>query len=198
MRLPELHVGDTWTWVSQDAYPAKVTYQVTGQDEVEGHPCYVIQISMIPSPPGMVGKQTMFLSQGNLEIMRVQSRWELDDGSIGEETSTFSYSTTQPRYPLYVGKTWEVTKIEEDVASWRGGPLTFETSSRYEVERREGITVAAGSFRCFKVVRYDHGSDRPSAIAWLAPQTKCFPVRWEDRDEAGNVVELASYTLPGD
>ncbi len=199
MQLPELNIGDTWTWASRiDRDHLELTYKVVGEDKVEGQSCYVIQASMVPSPPGIIGEQIMMLSNQTLDVIRMQSQWESGDGSIGEETVTLSYSYSESPYPLNIGKVWEVIKTEEDIASWREEPLIFESSSRYEVQCKEDITVAAGSFKCFKVVRYDHGSDQPSNITWLSDETKYLPVKWEDMDDAGNVMELNSYYSLGD
>lgn len=182
-QLVELSIGDTWTWGAAEGPEQRiVTQEVVDHAIVEGTPCYVIHNSMSPSPPGLIDGFITKISSETLDPITMLAKWKtnggrIEEGSLEEESSSTSYVYSEPPYPLTVGKTWDVSETEVTKADWRENALTFEDSSRYLVEQIEEITVPAGTFRCFKIIVYRHGSDSPSDIKWLSAETKYFLVK---------------------
>ena len=111
---------------------------------------------------------------------------------------TYSYAPIGvTKYPLVVGKEITFTETEtSDITVLGEKETTSETSTyTYKVESIEQVTVPAGTFRCFKVVKYDEGG---SAIEtrWGSDAVKGFEVKGIDH-ESGDTSELISYSLAG-
>ncbi len=97
-------------------------------------------------------------------------------------------------YPLEVGKIFSGTKTETTTVTALGETETETETNTYtlEVEKIEDIAVAAGIFKCFKVVKYDeHG--RVDTTSWYSDNTKAYVKRIVS--ESGDIIELQSYSV---
>ena len=70
---------------------------------------------------------------------------------------------------------------------------TTTNTFMYKIEQIEDISVPAGTFRCFKSVKYNEDG-KVYFIEWNAEDTKFYQVKTLD-PETGDVVELVSYSV---
>ncbi len=98
-------------------------------------------------------------------------------------------------FPLEVGKKWQISAT----AFVRGTSRPYEIDSR--VERYEAVTVAAGTFKAFKIVRdvslklTEFGRViRWTDTVWYAPDAK-IGVKYVTTRSGGSDSELVSYSV---
>ena len=100
-------------------------------------------------------------------------------------------------YPLVVGK--EVTITETDITVITvDGEAQRETETNvftYRVEGIEDVTAPDGTFRSFKVVKYDE-TGTAVGTAWESDAIKGYELKSIDH-ESGETSELTSYSLAG-
>ena len=96
-----------------------------------------------------------------------------------------------------MGKKITLTEMESIEQSFAGNQETEENTETYTyvVEAIEPVTVPAGTFRAFKVVKYDEDGE-PSETTWSSDAIKGFDVKTIDHEE-GETFELTSYSLMG-
>ena len=100
-------------------------------------------------------------------------------------------------YPLTAGKEVTVTEIEssEFMFAGEGEEETITSTYTYVVEGIEDVTVPAGTFRAFKVVKYDADGE-PAETTWSSDAVNGCDVKSIDHEE-GESSDLISYTLVG-
>jgi len=194
--LPELAVGDTWTTrgpVEGEMYTMVQT--VTGTDVIDGKECYVLDISMDPPMFGLIDTVTAMMDRSTMLFLEMKSAGEAPDGAF-EFRSTHTYELPdEPPFPLAVGKEYTVVETETTTTTISGeSDVETETNTyTYRVEAMEEVTVPAGTFQCFRVVKYGEEGQRLET-SWLAPEVKMFEVKSVDH-ETDEVAELLSYSL---
>ncbi len=193
--LPALKIGDTWTVKSTvHGVEFMTTYSVTGDDIVDGKDCYVTEATS--SPPFMGFVESTFLKKDKEtgELIRLQYSGELA-GEPFTYSIIYSYSYSEPKYPIRVGKIWEETEtqtITTDIAQ-ETETNTKENALKYEVKTIEEITVPAGTFDCFRTVVYDDRGTHMETY-WQSLETKMLPVKHVNH-VTGDTNQLVSYSL---
>jgi hypothetical protein len=192
--LPVLKTGDEWVYGSASAgFDYAETWEVTGEDVVDGSECWVVKMSYEPPFQGMetatvrVEKATYFPIKGQtaMTVMGIPI------------TLVQEYSCQFPDgspWPLEVGKEFDVVVTTTTTTTSLGDPETESetTTKTYKVEKVEEVTVAAGTFKCFKMVEYDEAGAKVST-AWHSDRVKQ-DVKSVDH-ETGDTKELESYSV---
>jgi hypothetical protein len=192
--LPQFTIGDKWVahWhTGGDDYT--VTTEVTGNEIVDNQDCWIIETTFDPAYGGSVTGMTNKYEKSDLDI--IFSDYHLN--TPGEFT-TFTYKIRGTAYyPLAVGK--EAQEITDQgmitgnatIAQTENSTITNTT----KVEKIEKITVPAGTFDCFKVLKYDDQGNLIQ-ITWRSDKIKLFQVKMTDPDEPEAVYELVSFYTP--
>ncbi len=205
--LPTLKVGDTWTYrgpllsvpylLTSKAAPLEpmdidytVTTKVTGKDVIDGKDCYVLE-SKWEHPKFRVSDVHGKINEATMDTITAGF-------SIGESASIeiiFTYEYLDERFPLEVGKTYQVIEGNSLTEPSDDGTVTTIGENTYtcKVEGKETVTVPAGAFECFKIVKYDEEGS-PKEVSWLSGETKMFDVKTYDYGSAA-IMELLSYSL---
>ena len=197
--LPILEVGDKWVLRGViEGTEYAMTLEVTGEDVVDGKESYVTETSIAPPLYGIVSSMTMKLDKSTMLATRLQFSGEYEDMPYIVE-STYSYELLgQPLYPRQIGKEYKVIETETTTSTMLGETETetVTNTDTYRVEKIEQITVPAGTFRCFKIVKYDEAGTALTT-SWESDKAKQISVKEIDH-ETGEVSELVSYSLsPG-
>jgi hypothetical protein len=149
--VPIWKVGDQWTyrWESPRGSGTRV-YEVTSEAIVKGIDCYVVKYS----------RSEDYQRKADLAFVQGNNRGALD------------YTYTPPRawatWPLYVGRAWELSIVEERPQD-RTTENIFKT---WRVEGKERITVPAGTFDTYKIIERNKRDNSLSTEHWLAPEVK--------------------------
>ncbi len=146
---PTWVAGDTWSYRGKTPTSA-YTYQqtVAGEGVFEGTPAYDVH--------------TGFYQSWMTKDLGLIAR--LAGGQVVRRMSP----PTDWSWPLTVGKSWR-RKVEwEDEAR---GPQRYSYTAVWTVEAYDDVTVAAGSFKTFRVVRRVQGSKAFDEI-WYSPTVK--------------------------
>ncbi|MBA7468902.1 hypothetical protein ES707_04158 [subsurface metagenome] len=196
-RLPTCEVGDKWVWsYVMDETTYTLTEEVIGEEIVEGRDCYVIDMSFDP-----------LLSYTHSDVSTITSMkyWQDKDtalygvkteqsytynGTVSTWTETYSYSPWSSLFPLEIGKEveTEVTATQYSDGSQIGDPVV--TTEKYKVNSKEDVTVAAGTFSCWKIIIYD-GDGSVTETIWWSDKVKSM-VKMTDAE--GSIGELQSFT----
>jgi hypothetical protein len=94
-------------------------------------------------------------------------------------------------FPLEIGKEVETEKTTTQYfdGEQMGDPVV--STEVFEVDSKEDVTVAAGTFSCWKLVMYDEGDI--SQTMWWSDEVKSMV---KSTDEDGNtLMELQSYSV---
>ena len=199
-QLPTLQVGDTWVWsyvMEETTYTA--TEEITGEETVEGRVCYAIDMSFNP---------VMSWTQGDVECAITSMKYWSDkntglngvkhemsttcNGQVDTTTFIYSYDLWVSIFPLEVGKETEAEKTATQYYNdeQMGDPVIG--TETYEVLSKEDITVAAGTFSCWKMTYYDSVNDVAQTM-WYSDEVK---TAVKATDEDGNtIMELISYSV---
>jgi hypothetical protein len=192
--LPVIKAGDTWTQkVTVDGKQYTLISNMTGEEVFQGIDCYLFEVSITPPLSG-VSKQYGKLDKAKIDVVAFNQSRQLN-GSALTSNMTMLYKYSNQPYPLSVGKTWVATGNFSTIYSYMGQTHTENVTKVYtnEVEKMETITVAAGTFNCFKIVKYD-ASHSVLDTQWVAAATKHFEVKEID-NESDAVYELTSYSV---
>lgn len=191
--LPQFAIGDQWvsSWhIGGVAYT--VTSTITGEETIGGKNCWVMETVYDPPYLNSVVSTTNKYEKTNLDIVSVYYH----TNQPGEFTSiTFQVCGT-PYYPLSVGKESQEIDFQTiatgnaTISSTQNSTITFTT----KVEKIETITVKAGTFQCFKVLKYDDQGNLLQT-AWRSDKTKLFQVKMTDPADENAVYELVSYAV---
>jgi hypothetical protein len=187
-QLPAYKVGDTWTYeeMMEGSYYT-VTYEVTGEDEVDGMDCWTVKQTISPEFMGM-SSMTAKIDKANLFPLQGQGSGSMM-GMPFSVAMDYSYQPSDASYyPLEIGEEVSVTETHATtatVAGQTGDPETETKTHVYKVEAKEEITVEAGTFTCFKITDGD-------ATIWYSDKVKQDIKRIEDD---GSTQELTSYSI---
>lgn len=189
--LPTRHIGDEWTYRVTEDNVYMFHHEVIAEETVDNKNCYVIEV--IPTPPHRhdtgdicyggnewVDKKTGLLIKKQISVEFV--------GTSFMETQTFIYHSEVNMWPLKVGKEVTVTTTVIENSTLFGIDNRTLTGT-VKVEKREDITVPAGTFTCFKVVFYEGGDVLKTS--WYSNSAK----HWVKTiySETGAIYELMSY-----
>jgi hypothetical protein len=199
-QLPVFKVGDTWTWsydMSGTTYT--LTETVTGSETVEGHDCYVIDMLFDPAISSVhdevvytVIKMTYWADKMSGLIGVKQETEVTGGGQTFTSYETYVYDPWIVLFPLEIGKVVEASKTTTQYMgdSQVGEPR--DTIERYVVEGKVQVTVAAGTFTCWKIVIYD-GDGNVFVTMWYSDEIKS-AVKMIDAADDG-CMELSSYSV---
>jgi hypothetical protein len=194
--LPKLSIGDKWVvkW-KIDAFEYTVTMEVTGEDVTDGKDCYVMQSTFEPAFQGLVSSATIKYEKATmLEV------WMQMSGKVNEQAfvSAVGYShqiSGAPLYPAVVGTQHRI-ETGETTTTTAAGQTQTQTANRItvsKVESIEDIAVPAGTFRCFKIVKYDEKGALLST-SWASDKAKV-NVKTVESGTGGISIELLSYNI---
>jgi hypothetical protein len=208
--LPILKIGDQIVFKITEVTDGgeeeyQVSYEVTGEEVVDGKDCYVVELTMDPAREGLSNVEgTAWIEKATTWSLRSVITADLEYGgqvlsaSFTEEV-THEFSG-ESYWPLEVGKEVEVTETTVETTQIDSGDPDVgdpeEKTTTYRVEGREERTVEAGTFECFVVVKYDEDGEE-IATSWYSEEAKV-DIDREDYDEDGEVVkrtELVSYSV---
>lgn len=193
--LPTLNVGDTWTErMSENGSEYMLYSTVTGEQELNGIDCYVVNTSFTPAWGGEF-MTTKWIDKTTLDTIKYKMYGtESDPGLIG--TSDISCQYYGKGYPLIVGNTWIVTMNATTSVYYLGQDnccINDIEYSTYKVQDIERVTVPAGTFECFKIVTYN-STNSIDSITWLTDMTRICRVKVIDIRNRSH-VELISYSF---
>lgn len=191
--VPILHVGDQWVYREISTGIAyTVTRKIVGEEQIQGKACYVIEMTYDPAMSG-VSKRTVWEEKATTDEFREQYSLDYLGTTVTCSSVYDSTYSGDERWPLKVGSNWmENLTI---VTTWEAlGESETETTTndiQYRLEKKETITVGAGTFTCFKIVGYENGE--VTRIFWYADKAKDvvkadFPI---DEDS----LQLLSYSV---
>jgi len=199
-QLPVLQVGDRWVWSYQmggETYD--LTEEVTGEEVVEGHDCYVIEMSFDPdmtsTHDGVVYTTTgmRYWNDKATGLLGVKHEYTT---ATDEQTYTscmmYLYNPWTSIFPLEVGKEVEMEKTATNYFEGEQYGEPDVSTERYEVIGREDITVTAGTFSCWKIT-YSDSASGISQTMWWSDEAKTMV---KSIDQNGNtIMELKSYSV---
>ncbi len=193
--LPILEIGDKWTIKgSSGGIDYTMTLEVTNEDVIEDKDCYVVVSIIDPPLMGAIREATVSFDKETMETLTSHTSGNYQ-GDVFDQITTYTYTHSELPYPLSLGKKWTVTETESTFSTF-GEQFESEIETNtftYEVEAIEEITVPAGSFECFKIVKYD---DEESIVetSWQSPLIKQFSIKQIEQDTE-DVMELTGYTV---
>ncbi len=192
--LPILEIGDKWAIKGpSEGTDYTMTLEVTNEDVIDGKDCYVITSIIDPPMMGSIDEATLCFDKETLQTLASYTSSKYL-GKIFEQIKSYIYTYSSFPYPLSVGKRWTITETESTSSIW-GEDFDSEIEANvytYEVESIEEITVPAGTFECFKVVKYDD-TDSIMETSWKSPLVKSDVKQLEQ--DTGDVMELTGYSV---
>jgi hypothetical protein len=194
--LPTFEIGDKWVSnVLLEGINYTMTEEVTGEKVIDGKDCYVTLSTFEPPLMGNISEISIMYDKATLCWERLQMSGEVQgEPFVGEYNYTDEF-LGEPLYPLEIGKECKV-KETYTLSVQVGSEIQQESHTEtftYKVEEIEEITVPAGTFRCFKIVKYDH-SDNEFNTFWQSDKVKQYNVKFMDH-LIGEVDELVSYSV---
>jgi hypothetical protein len=198
--LPDYELGDTWVWdYTMQGENTVLTEEVMGEEVFEGRDCYILHMSFDPvlvfeQPEGTSIVTSMKYwgdkATGFYEVKREISG--IYNDTPFTMTMISSYDPWLSLFPLELGKEVEtehtLTQYFEDTQS--GEPTV--SAQRYRVDSREEITIAAGTFDCWKLI-IDDGAGNIIQTVWWSDDAMSI-VKSVDAN-GDTVMELLSYSL---
>ncbi len=191
--------GDQWVYAApamplneMGTYEGTVTYTVAGEETVDTTACYKMEWAFDPpqwemstdgTATASIGNWTMWLEKDN-PLLSKKMEMEGTVTAEGETHSfrmvmTFSNSVSGTMWPLAVGNELTVTTsattwlyvddmLQPGFPAW-SPPVT----SRTVIEAEEDVTVAAGTFHCFKMVSTVSGDGyNIQSVSWHSTEVK--------------------------
>jgi len=195
--LPVFKIGDSWTYqgiYENEDIQYTGTMEVIGEEMVDGIECYVdeteIDIPLFATSSNSIG----MIDKATLDIISIQFTIE-EQGELVETTIMSSYQHSESPFPLYLGKTWETTERKTTTLTANGvtETETEENTFVYKIEAMETVTVPAGTFECFKRVKYSEDG-YILQDSWPSETIKLTNVKSYDYEMA-NLMELISYSV---
>jgi hypothetical protein len=191
---PTLNKGNTWTYkaISNGVYYT-VTQQVTGETSVNARDCWVMETSFEPPLSG-VESTTARVDKTNWFTLQNQATGT--SAGIGFTIAeAITYEALDGSFwPLEAGKELRAVETTRRTATF-GGETETETETETvtrKIEAVEEITVPAGTFRCFRVGKYDESGSK-FATYWYSDKVKYW-VKYVDT-ENDSTWELKSYSV---
>ena len=201
-QLPTYQVGDQWVW-SYVMYETTYTLtdEVTGEETVEGRDCYVIDMLFDPvmseTYDDVVSTITSMKYWSDKATVLCGVKMESQGTYNGEAftfTETYSYDPWASLFPLEIGKEIEMEKTTILYLYYNGSQIgdPTVTTEKYKIDSKEDVTVAAGTFSCWKIIMYD-GEDNVTQTIWYSDQVES-GVKGTDAD-GNTIMELQSYSI---
>lgn len=193
--LPVLKIANKWVYKGTiSGFACTMTEMVIGEKIVDGIECYVKEVTFDPPVHGVIAAMSLIVEKSSLDILSGKSTKVEGDGITGMVLKS-AYERSGSKYPLFVGKTWEVMEknaLTMSVAD-RTETRTRTARIRYEVEKMGEITVPAGTFSCFKILKYDE-KGALDETRWVSEAVKFADVKFLDNKD-GDTTELISYSV---
>jgi hypothetical protein len=199
-QLPTLQVGDNWVWsyvMNDTTYT--LTEEVTGTETVAGRDCYVIRMSFDPAISQTHDSVTYTVTDMKYwadkasALLGVKMETSVTgNGQTSTSSEIYSYEPWASLFPLEIGKVVEAAKTTTQYSgdTQIGEPAV--TTEKYVVDSKEGVTVPAGTFSCWKMIIYD-GAGNIVTTFWYSDQLKNGV---KSADVNGNtMMELKSYSV---
>jgi hypothetical protein len=175
--MPEAPVwkrGTEWTYrYGGSAGSGTIAWSVAREEAIDGVPHYVLKS----------GTREVFYRKSD----RASSR-ETVDGVI---VTKYAPSRVLYMWPMSVGRTWEQTLSEER-------PRDHQKNERVDtvtVEGEETVTVAAGTFKTFRIVCRNKKTGAVRYEMWYAPEVGQWVKLREHLESGLRVGELAAFKL---
>ena len=201
-QLPSYNVGDTWTWFYVDPGTQTefdMTETVTGEETVDSRDCYVIDMSFDPTMSWTYDTTTCTVTSMTYWGDKATALYGVKmvtaytcNGTPYTMTETYSYDTWASLFPLEADKEVSMQMTihsYSDGIEMPGSPSTV--TSEYVVVGKEDITVAAGSFSCWKIDMYQ--DDVFAGSLWYSDAVRSM-VKTVDATGATQ-MELISYSV---
>jgi len=185
--LPVWKVGDSWTMRTMAGGVETTSFQtVTGEQVFNGIDCYTVEQTSTTN--GVTYTTTLAVDESTLQAVGAEISSTVN-GTAGTAAVNMSYDYSVEPYPLSVGKTWAV-----DINTTVTGLTTETDMYNYKVDKVESVTVPAGKFRCFKIMKYSYDNSI-LAVQWITDVNGGWPVKEVD-NVSGVTSELISYSFP--
>lgn len=193
-KLPTWNIGDKWVYrVMGGGIEYTNTSEVVGEDVTADRDSYVVETSFTPPLVGYIDGMSQKFGMETMLILRTQTSVEIA-GVPWISATSYSYSPHEGLFPLEVGKELELTTTETkiDVSGNETNEETKTSVLTLRVEGTEEVSVPAGTFECFKIVKYD---ERGSAFKteWYSGRAEANAKTIDH--ESGYVDELVSYSV---
>ena len=195
--------GPGWTYnVAYGDENTAWTSVLTGEENVDGIDTYVIETTYDSTPARksyaeqvggyvdlLLNSEKVWQSKSDLDPVQMESMTKAMAAFDVTATSTYAYDGAHGS-PLAEGSSWS---YEQSVAPSMGSPYT--TAWGVEVVGTETVTVPAGTYECYKLMRSIEGSTITEW--WAADGSIITPVKIFDEVtyEFPETRELASYTI---
>ena len=224
---PQLEVGSWWSY--QTSYRSEDGEQIMSSlMEVTGDSGdhWLLNLTLDPltdfgwDPRYTIEEATMevakttFLPYLNEKKGMMPYLEDYESGIVKPYQSHTIYDYTfldDPLWPLSVAHKVRILESSNSTTAYVEADGTHFTSSttapsrsrtllyNYEVEAVESVTVPAGTFRCFKILKYVEGLDTGIETMWYSPDVKNWVKKTEvftmDEYQAASTMELQSYSL---
>jgi hypothetical protein len=198
-QLPSLEVGDQWVWhYTMQGVDATLTQEITGEEIMEGRDCYVIDMSFDPLLTFPQAEGVSTITDMTYWTDKATVTYDVKQEMVGDYNGepftlsyVYSYSSWDPLFPLEIGKEVE---MEQTTTQYMGDNQFGEptvTTLRYRVDGMEDVTVAAGSFSCWRLVVED-GEGGIIQVFWWSDEVKSM-VKSTGGD-GNTTMELLSYS----
>jgi hypothetical protein len=212
--MPTFKVGNKWVYElkTPEGLYYTLTQEVTGTTEftdaseltdweaLHHWDCYCFKWTYNPPCQFVADNSTMVLEEGTIWAEKATLNvygdvtFGTQDGESGLWTTRYWYIYPKvPYWPLKMGKVIREVEYSETRLNGEDTIAYSETVFyTYEVESMEEITVAAGTFNCFKVVKYDDEGVKIET-SWYSDKVKA-KVKLIYHD-SGDTRELKSYSV---
>ncbi len=183
------YIGDTWT-IRGTFNGAEQIMTIKISDEDDGY--YVLETSYDPILPMNISRLTSKLDKQIEKVIEQEYAGE-DMGVPFNSISSYSYTASDSNRPLCVGKTWEVIQETTILISSLGETEKTTTTNTffYKVDQLEKVTVPAGTFECYKTIKYEN--DSPIETSWHSNEVKLHVKKIDHRSNES--TELISYSI---
>ena len=195
--MPQFTIGDKWIskWTTGGT-EYTVTAAITGEDSVDGNDCWVMEMSYNPAYMNQVTSITSQLDKTNLDILT--SVYHMN---TTEKSTTITYKIDgDPYYPLKVGKRAKEIEYRTITTVTSSGTTAVTQTENATVttttvvDKVENITTAAGTFKCFKISKYNENGALIQ-ISWRSDTVKLYQVKMSDLTDPDATYELISYSV---
>jgi len=176
-----------------------LTEEVIREETVDGRDCYVLDMSFDP---------VMSSTHDDVVYTTTSMKYWMDkatclygvkheyttsaNGQVFTSSIIYSYSTWASLFPLEISK---VVEAEKTATSYFNGEQYGDIvtgTETYTVESKEDITVAAGTFSCWKITYFDSASGTTQTM-WWSDEAKTMV---KSINEGGvTLMELQSYSV---
>jgi len=199
-RLPTCEVGDKWVWsYVMDETTYTLTEEIIGEEIVEGRDCYIIDMSFDPPLSYTHSEEVSTITSMKYWQDKATAIYGVKMESSGTYNGTeftsseiYFYDPWEPLFPLEVGKEVETEKTTTQYSSGDqiGEPVVI--TEKYRVDSMDDVTVAAGTYSCWKIIIYD-GDGNTTQTIWWSDTVKSMV---KGTDAAGNTtMELQSFAI---